>query len=395
MPQQGQRVNAQGVNDRNGEYVLDRSGQPYYVGPAPAQGGGGGGPDVAVTSADTGPLETRDDGGVVRLGSDSAPGDEAQSRLDNIENIFEGLDEDNRKLLEDFLGTSLPELEAAADAANRGDKRALAQFLKQTDKLTEIDPHVFDGPISSSAEDIGHQEAARDKFKELSDPSITASERYILESARLDEEQGRRAAMEAQLSQLSARGARSGGADITAMLGAQQQTSQNRAIQDLGALAQAQERAQRNLEGYAGQSNTMRSANDEILRFNAMQKESYEQFADGMRERQQNDAHNRNRDRFDATTNVNDSTYDRNVDKFDAQGGAWEARSGLNRETAGNRSNTEMLRLGIDEERRAESLYPEDEKPGFWENATNFLADPADLLGGKASPINQYRKIAR
>jgi hypothetical protein len=92
------------------------------------------------------------------------------------------------------------------------------------------------------------------------DPEVTAKEQFLMEQARVQEEMDRRSAMDAALRDLEFRGARSGGAEIAALTGAQQITSQNRMLQDLGTQAGAVDRSMQAMEGYGRTADRMRTA---------------------------------------------------------------------------------------------------------------------------------------
>jgi hypothetical protein len=116
----------------------------------------------------------------------------------------------------------------------------------------------------TNPEDLARQTQAADKWWGLSDPEITAEEKFIYEKQRLVEEQDRRASMDAALRNLSSRGMLSSGHEIGAMLGSQQQTSQNRLLGDLGAQANAIARSQNSLAQYSNLATNMRNASDAL-----------------------------------------------------------------------------------------------------------------------------------
>lgn len=112
----------------------------------------------------------------------------------------------------------------------------------------------------ANPEDIRHQTMNRDKLWGLTDTEMTAEERFIMERARMQEEQDRRGAMDAAMRNLFSRGMGNSGAQIGAMLGAQQTTSQNRMLQGLGALANASRRSMAALDMHGNISTQMRNA---------------------------------------------------------------------------------------------------------------------------------------
>lgn len=147
--------------------------------------------------------------------------------------------------------------QAYADPATiAGQQRALGQYGNMA--AGGWDLASLAAEAGADPESIEAQKYALGKYKGWSDPTVTAEERFIMELARRNEEQDRRAAMEAFLRDLEARGVRGSGAEMGAFLGAQQTTSQNRMLQDLGAEANAVQRAERALAGYTGLANTIR-----------------------------------------------------------------------------------------------------------------------------------------
>lgn len=93
-------------------------------------------------------------------------------------------------------------------------------------------------------------EQVRDRFKELSNPQITAQERLMMELAQREQESGERAGRGAVLSEQRARGFGGGGSELTSMLGLQEQLGQERVLANLGAQANAIQRSQQNLANW-------------------------------------------------------------------------------------------------------------------------------------------------
>lgn len=106
--------------------------------------------------------------------------------------------------------------------------------------------------VQADPEAVAAQKRYLANYEALSNPNMTASERYMMERARQQEEQDNRAAMGAALHDLQMRGIRSGGAEIGALLGSSQNTSQNRMLQDMAAQANAQQRAERMMQAGTG-----------------------------------------------------------------------------------------------------------------------------------------------
>jgi hypothetical protein len=107
------------------------------------------------------------------------------------------------------------------------------------------------------------QQDALAQYKGLTTPKLTDAERFIYENERLGAERDERANREAVMSGLRQRGMGGSGMELVNSQLANQQTSQNRLLGDLGANAQAVNRSMAALAGYGGLSSTMsQQAND-------------------------------------------------------------------------------------------------------------------------------------
>jgi hypothetical protein len=145
---------------------------------------------------------------------------------------------------------ALQSLLQGGKAANATDSDTIAA-LNQANKdvgyygAANYGPDVVSkaGQAAADPRDIAAQHEVMDQLAAESTGALTPQESYNMELARRNEEQDRRAALEATLSNLGARGIRSGGAEIGALLGSEQNTAQTRAIQDQAALAAASQRA--------------------------------------------------------------------------------------------------------------------------------------------------------
>lgn len=123
----------------------------------------------------------------------------------------------------------------------------------------DLDPAAYQASLDAMA-----------KYKELSDPRVTAQEQFMFEQARLKQQQdemGIRAAVESNLRQ---RGMLGSGMEIASSALQGQQTSQNRLLSDLGALANADARSMAALGGWSqaaqglnSQANALATANQQ------------------------------------------------------------------------------------------------------------------------------------
>jgi hypothetical protein len=113
----------------------------------------------------------------------------------------------------------------------------------------------------------------------LTTPQNTAAEKFILEQNRLNQEQQESASRAAIMSDMRRRGMSGSGMEIgqNALAGAQ--TSENRLLGDLGAQAQAVNRAMVALQGYGNLSSAMNAEGNQVGEFNSNLQAQAEQAA--------------------------------------------------------------------------------------------------------------------
>lgn len=150
------------------------------------------------------------------------------------------------------LNTTSQAAQAYADAgtdqkyrAGLGDLYGVSQGSKDV-RPGDLDPDAYAAQID-----------ARNKYKDLTDPEVTAQERFIYEQARGQQEQDERNNRNAVLTQMRQSGRGGGASELAAAAIGGQQTSRNRLLSDLGAQSNAIDRSMTALQGYAGQSNVM------------------------------------------------------------------------------------------------------------------------------------------
>jgi hypothetical protein len=125
------------------------------------------------------------------------------------------------------------------------------------------------------------QREVLEKYKALSDPNITAQERYLAEIARRSFESQDRGSREAVLSDQAARGVRSGASEIASSLANQERFGQDRTLAELGLQANAVGRSMQALGGWQQSADSLRAAQQNGL---AM----YTQANNALRAAQQN-----------------------------------------------------------------------------------------------------------
>ena len=146
--------------------------------------------------------------------------------------------------------------------SNPADVRAQQAALQRATGIADgsLDYESQAAQAFADPRDLAEQREARDKYKSLSDPSVTAQERFLAEMARRKFETDDRSSRQAVSESLAARGLRSGGQQIAMQQSARQQIAQDRVLAELGMQANAVGRSMQALEGYGGMSTAMRNA---------------------------------------------------------------------------------------------------------------------------------------
>lgn len=125
---------------------------------------------------------------------------------------------------------------------------------RQKQAIEELHGLVNGGEWNKNLQDVTQ------KYKDLSNPEITAQERFILENFKQRREDLDRANREGVMSNLAARGLRSGAAEQTAMLNSQQELGRQSVLTELGAQANAIGRSQQAMQGWSQASQAGRQA---------------------------------------------------------------------------------------------------------------------------------------
>ncbi len=127
---------------------------------------------------------------------------------------------------------------------------------------------------------INAQFDALSQLKGLTNPAVTDKERFLEEQSRQSQERDQKSYMDSVLQNLNSRGIESGGAQIGAALGSQQETGNRRMLQDLGTNAGAVDRSLQALTGYGnlasgirgqsfGEAQARGTAADDVAKFNS------------------------------------------------------------------------------------------------------------------------------
>lgn len=218
------------------------------------------------------------------------------------------------------LASGFGTYKAGQDALDQSDLDELARYKSQIPGLRDQIAGLEWKDVKSGGPGYEAQLDALNKLKGLTTPEMTAQERFLMEQGRRQQEQQERSSRDAVMQDLAARGMRSAGAELTNMLGARQQTSQNRVMSNLGAQANAVDRSMRALEGYGTTAGQMRTADDAIAMFNGQQG----QLA---REEMQKRYQGLNKEEADMTTGVNKGVGERRHQTWGEEKGVANARN--------------------------------------------------------------------
>lgn len=172
-------------------------------------------------------------------------------------NKLDALDAQNNATLDSYIaalsGINAPGFTAASSNPSDVNRQQTVFDQLQAAANGSLDAHA-------NPEDIAHQNLALNKLLPLTDMQMTAQERFMMEQARQNQDMDIHGGMLAALRNLATRGQLGSGHEIGALLGMQQNTSQNRTLGDLGAEANAVDRAMKALGMYSGLSTDMRNA---------------------------------------------------------------------------------------------------------------------------------------
>lgn len=153
-------------------------------------------------------------------------------------------------------------LETHLGNLNGQDQASYQRYLEQTNPLLAAQT-----ARGSDPKYVGQQQDVYDKYNKLSNPEVTAQERFIAEAARQKTEGQDKSSRDATYAQLQARGLNSGGQQIAAQLAARQSTSQDRVLAELGLESNAVGRSMTAMQGAQGAADSLRTADDSMRQF--------------------------------------------------------------------------------------------------------------------------------
>jgi len=285
--------------------------------------------------------------------------------------------------VDQIFGTGMGNLRGAKDKADFYQQQELYKLggFLNSDEMGAIDPAEYVGDLDSEGAKARADQRSRDaqydalgKLEGWTKPEITAEERFMMEVARSNQERDMRSSREAALRDMSARGVRSGAAEMAATLGGAQQTSQNRLLSDLGAQANAQKRALGATEAYGQQARDISgqtfdegfktgTAADEINKFNNKLRSDYGAEKQRFKLEQQEKRSGRQFDLTDRTTKAQGDSFDREkgIADYGAKGAAFKTAA----LTGGQVSDALKIALGQTEAEKAAKALKDQEDDSF------------------------------
>jgi hypothetical protein len=254
-----------------------------------------------------------------------------QQRLHEQVLYDRGLLEEDRARFDSLYGSAPGSIQAEGALANTSDDAWMQWLNGEYSGLGSLQTPTYKGGYTSAAGTasadplsiLGQYDAAN-RFRQLSDPSLTAAERSMMEISRRKQERDQRAARTAALSSLRGRGFASGGDEIAALLGSQQETGQRRSLEDLAARGQAVGRSMDALKGYGDITGQMReqsfgeqfktgTARDATSEFNISQRQEYDKFVADLQQKELQNRFDRSSSLFEQGRAVTGDKYKRGV----------------------------------------------------------------------------------
>lgn len=255
--------------------------------------------------------------------------DTAQSgnELQGLKDDLTGVRDDNLAAIDELIGTTVPQIGMAGQSAAAQEQFGLNNLTNAVNGFQDVTAPGYVGDMTSQAAGaqadpyaLAAQRKALDQLGALTTPEVTAKERYLMETARRQQERDQRSYMDAVMQQLGARGIRSGGAEAAAAAAGQRETGNRRMVQDLGTMAGAVDRSMNALSGYADLSTHMRdssfnedfnrkNAADSALKFNKDLRSTYDRWTTELEQKQREGAYGRTKDLANAQTVMAQDRY--------------------------------------------------------------------------------------
>ncbi len=254
----------------------------------------GGGQQVTTTTTRNG-KSIASSGPATRPGATNTnpyPKGSAEASLWDTQNEARAVRAQNDLTYEEWSNKYLPGVDEAIEAANSGDQEAVDRLQGIIDGIQ--DPKLADwvesyvskaATAGPSQEAMDRQRADYDKMKSLSDPTITAEERLMQEMSRREQEQYLRAQGGAIKNDLQERGVYGSGQELTRSLMAQSEAANRRALDEMGMLSNAQNRAMEMLKGSADLGGKIRESEAQEDQFRGSAADLASKFNDERRDK--------------------------------------------------------------------------------------------------------------
>lgn len=373
----------------------------------------------------TGPMENWGTEGMTECGltgAGSAPGQAPAgnpalnpappSILDQILGHAVASKDEGKAIIDAWMAQNYPQLQGAAGEANDASAAALGDLEDVYAGAGEVAYHDPLEALTSIAAGAKADPAARaaqfdalGRLREWSDPKVTAVEKFLQEQARMREEQDTRNTREAALRSMAARGVRSGGAEMTALLGGQQISSRNRLLSDLGTQAGAVQRAvnatgqhgtaagQLARDTFAEQYQTG-SAADSIAKFNQETSAQYQRDKTAHRVSERDKRVERGERQFGARTGEAEKRFARQGTLYNAGWTPTAAKVAATETGNAGIRDALTLALGAQEAEKARAALEGSEGGRNWlEKGVDFLVDPGNLGISDTFDTDNPRKV--
>lgn len=265
---------------------------------------------------------------------------------------------------------ALAQVQQQFSQLNSSDQAAYMKYLQETNPL--MAQLVAQG---SNPQDVADQRDVEQRYKDLSNPQVTAEERLIASQARQNFESQDKSSRDAVMAQLQGRGLQSGGLQIANMQGAGQQLAQDRMNAEMGLEANAQTRAMGALAGYGTESNNIRSADDAERNFQDVYAQNEALRVGNLAQQRNNQSlqtnqaiTNRDQAGFNnATTSINNNfardytgyqaNTQTNQDNFGRSNTAIQTNLGINQSNLGNTQYATNTNLGVNQSNLGNTQY--------------------------------------
>lgn len=296
-------------------------------------------------------------------------------------------------LIDEWVNENLPALRAQADRTGQTIDQALEKLYGAYDSASPLQYHDQVKGVESRAAKAKADPAARaaqydalNRLREFSDPQVTAVEKYLQEQARTAQERDQRGHREAALRDMAARGVRSGGAEMAALLGGQEISSQNRLMSDLGTQAGAVMRALEATGKYGGLASDLSqqtfneqyqtgAASDVANRFNAGMSADYWRERSAFEQHERDKGIERAEGRFKTTQDTENQRFGREALLSDMSWSPTQAKVGVMDSGSAQRQRAIELALGNDALEKSLEAMKEPEL-AEWQKKLRMGADP-------------------